>query len=126
MCFCPMTTFNLWNNSSDTCTATVLTAPMLISPFPSSLLKCSSMTCCKNFCVLLSVSSISSLTFSCKSIGIFPQIFFISAITFLLSLSLHTTYSKAAWKAIHNTHQRYRCISCLTPSRSNNVCIVQS
>lgn len=27
---------------------------------------------------------------------------------------------------IHNTHQRYRCISCLTPSRSNNVCIVQS
>ena len=97
---------NLWNNSSDTCTATVLTAPMLISPFPSTLLKCSSMTCCKNFCVLLSVSSISSLTFSCKSIGIFPQIFFISAITFLLSLLLHTTYSKAAWKAIHNTHQR--------------------
>ena len=43
-----------------------------------------------SFCVLLSVSSISSLTFSCKSFGIFPHMFFISVIAFLLSVSLHT------------------------------------
>ena len=128
-CFMPffaMTVFNLWNNSSDTCTAIVLAVPMLISPFPASLSKCSSMTCCINFCVLLSVSSISSLTFSCKSFGIFPHMFFISVIAFLLSVSLHTTYSKDAWKAIHNTYQRYRCCFAPAPSRSNNVCIAQS
>ena len=49
-----------------------------------------------------------------------------TVIAFLLSVSLHTTYSKDAWKAIHNTYQRYRCCFAPAPSRSNNVCIAQS
>ncbi|EJX08423.1 hypothetical protein EVA_03467 [gut metagenome] len=43
----------LWNNSSVTCTANVLFS-MLSSPLFSSLLKCSSITCRINICVLVS------------------------------------------------------------------------
>ena len=92
--------FSLAYKSSVTCTAIVLAA---IASTPFSI-KCSSITCWRNSCVLISRCSISCRTFAWRSIGIFPQIFFISIVLAPFFL-LAQQYSNYAKKAIHNTQQ---------------------